>query len=537
MYLFARDLTGRPLAAFFAGLAFAYAPYRLGQFSHLQVLSSYWMPLTLLGFRRFIAGGRVRALAGGAAALVMQNLSCGYYLLFFSPFAAAYCLYEMAVRRRLADWRRWMHLAVAAVTVILLSWPFISPYLQLREQHGLGVRNAGEIELFSADAYAFATIAPNSRLLGEARAGYFSPEGEGFVGFTIFGIALLATAWGVGRIVREMPWSAMRDWQILATALTAIVALASAAVVVTIFVNGAIDLSVAGRRQIYRNATTPLMYAAVSFVIFAALRAVAMRRRVAERHDGFGFFLVAALAAALLAMGPTLHALGRGLGDGPYAWLLAYVPGFDGLRVPARFLMLVALFVAALAGLGAALILRVPVKGVGHAIIGAAAIGVLAESWVAPIDMNTPVLPEHLRLPAPPASGRRLPPIYAQVRDLSGDPVLVEFPFGDPAYDILAAFHAGHHRRPLVNGYSGFFPPSYTERAAALRHAPDEPDRGAAALKASGATHVVVHLNAYPDNRGQRIVEWLLSLGATPVSQDNADRLFALPAAAAARVP
>ena len=60
MYLFVRDITGRPLAAFLAGLAFAYAPYRLGQFPHLQVMSIGWMPLALLGLRRFFSTGRTQ---------------------------------------------------------------------------------------------------------------------------------------------------------------------------------------------------------------------------------------------------------------------------------------------------------------------------------------------------------------------------------------------------------------------------------------------------------------------------------------------
>ena len=52
-YLFVRELTGNPRAAFVAGLLFAFAPYRLPQSSHLQVLSSQWMPFALYGFRRF----------------------------------------------------------------------------------------------------------------------------------------------------------------------------------------------------------------------------------------------------------------------------------------------------------------------------------------------------------------------------------------------------------------------------------------------------------------------------------------------------
>ncbi|HMB80700.1 MAG TPA: hypothetical protein VKI43_11565, partial [Vicinamibacterales bacterium] len=113
MYLLVRELTGQPLAAFLAGLACAFAPYRFDQYSHLEVLSSQWMPFALHGFRRFFVTRRLRALAGGALALLAQGLSCGYYLAYFTPFAVAYCLYEMAVRGMLGNVRTWRALVIA----------------------------------------------------------------------------------------------------------------------------------------------------------------------------------------------------------------------------------------------------------------------------------------------------------------------------------------------------------------------------------------------------------------------------------------
>jgi hypothetical protein len=77
-----------------AGLLFAFAPYRIAQASHLAVLSAQWMPFALWGLRRYLVTRRRRPLAGAAAALVVQNLSCGYYLLYFSPFAAMYAVWE-----------------------------------------------------------------------------------------------------------------------------------------------------------------------------------------------------------------------------------------------------------------------------------------------------------------------------------------------------------------------------------------------------------------------------------------------------------
>ena len=100
-----------------------------------------------------------------------------------------------------------------------------------------------------------------------------------------------------------------------------------------------------------------------SLAVTMLVAAMAGRDETTRSHSAVGYFAIAALAAALLALGPEIQALGRRVGAGPYLWLFEYVPGFDGLRVPARYLMLVALFLSVLAGIGAAslLTLRWPV--------------------------------------------------------------------------------------------------------------------------------------------------------------------------------
>jgi len=74
MFLFARELTGSVAAAFAAGLAFAFTPYRVASIPHLQVLSAAWMPFVLYGLRRHFTTGAVAPLAGASAAWLVQNL-------------------------------------------------------------------------------------------------------------------------------------------------------------------------------------------------------------------------------------------------------------------------------------------------------------------------------------------------------------------------------------------------------------------------------------------------------------------------------
>ena len=84
MYLLARDLTGRRDAAVLAALAFMWCPNRAPQVTHLQVLMNGWMPIALWALHRYFATGSRRALAGFAAAFVVQGLSNGYFLFFLA---------------------------------------------------------------------------------------------------------------------------------------------------------------------------------------------------------------------------------------------------------------------------------------------------------------------------------------------------------------------------------------------------------------------------------------------------------------------
>ena len=60
-YILGRELTGRRAAAWIAGLAYAFAPYRMSQIAHLQVLASFWMPLALAALHRCTRGIAGRA--------------------------------------------------------------------------------------------------------------------------------------------------------------------------------------------------------------------------------------------------------------------------------------------------------------------------------------------------------------------------------------------------------------------------------------------------------------------------------------------
>ena len=527
MYLLVRELTGRRAAAFVAGVAFAWAPYRISQYAHLQVLSSYWMPFALLGLRRYFVTRRAKPLAGAAAALTLQNLSCGYYMLFFGPFAGLYAIYEIAHRRLWRDWRMWRSLGLAAIAVIVCTWPFIAPYLEVRRGGDVGVRSFEELIQFSADTHAYATTSSFSRLWGDRVAALPRGEGDGFPGFTILALAGIAGVWAVRRGFRAAGWSADRPWQRAAAVAIATLLAVDIAALLVMFVRGALPFMVNGRP--FRN-TDSLLLALLLLPVLAIAIVPAWRRAIGELHraSAAGFFIDGTIVAVLLTLGPRIQAGGAMLGTGPYYWLWQYVPGFDGVRAPARFLMIVVLFLAVLAGLGiAALLARWPKMSRG--LVVAATAGILAECWMVPMPTNVRMPLRFYELtPRQLLMGDHVSPIYQYVKQATGKFTLIEFPFGEPAYEILATFYAGYHRKPIVNGFSGFFPEGYLRRSTFLQYVPFDLDAATKALSTTGATHALLHDAAFPDGRGNEIAAWLESTGALMVMKYGTDRLYQL---------
>jgi hypothetical protein len=569
MFLLVRDLTGRPAAAFVAGLAYAFAPYRLSQLSHLQVLSSQWMPFAIWGFwrcfqsyghggtedtggaegtappegrnlhheeneanevpafpslssRGWLERSRARPLALGTAALAIQGLSCGYYLVFFPPFVAAWSLYEMARRKLLRNWRLWRALAAAAIAAAIVSWPFVSPYLELRRQGTLGERTYREVVLFSADTWAFGTAPIFSRVLGPFLRALPEGEGYGFPGLAIAALALVGVASGVrrgmARARTDLEPAGARRWRL---ALSALLALDLIALLV---------LFVGGRTRLVDPGGGALLIAAGVLIAALLWRSPAARRFARSRPESLvGVAAAGALATALLALGPEMSAGGEPIGAGPYLLFHELMPGADAIRVPARFFMLMALFLAILAGYGAAALLARRDRA-GAAIVAAAAVVMLAESWMAPLRMSAPLAP----VPGFHTSADRidtaaaLSPIYQRLRGASGRVVVIEFPYANLPYDMLATYYAGYHRKPLINGFSGFFPESYLWRANFLSGIPSDFEAATRALRATGATHAVVHEAAFVGDRGSRISNWLRSIGARPIVTRGDDLLFEL---------
>ncbi len=526
MFLLVRELTGNPRAAFVAGLFFAFVPYRISQTPHVQVLSSQWMPLALYAFRRYFETGRTRALAGAVAALLLQQLSCGYYLVFFTPLVAVYLAWEISARRKWRDWRLLASLGVAALVDLALAWPFVAPYLEVRALD-FAPRGVAEVQRFSADLFGYLAAHETNRVWGGRIAAFAKPENDLFPGVLPVATAAIAMV-----LFARARWRAIRDvsdvaprWVIRVLLLAA--ALATAAIVAVV-ATGGFRLRAAGMTLLQLREIDRAIL--VLLVALAGVLIVSRRARVAlspSRDLHLPAFLLL-LGAVVLSLGPVPAAGGEPLGFiGPYSWLYQLIPGFDGLRVPARFAMVAYVFLAVLGGYGLA---AVDALRYGRIALVATAVLFLLEATAAPIRLNASshepgVAPPPARVQ--PASAA--PPVYKVLERLPSNTVVVEFPFGHDTWELRYVFYSSLHLHRLLNGYSGGFPRQYVEHDAVLARPGRDPAAAWAALRRAAVTHVVVHRGAYLAGNGQEPIAWLVENGARHLGSYGTDELFEMP--------
>jgi len=588
-YLFVREVTGNPRAAFVAGVIYAFAPYRVPQFAHLQVISSQWMPFALYGLRRYFDAYAVQSsvrlqpdttyrwqtympLLGAAAALIAQNLSSGYFLFFFSPICAAYVVFEIATRRLWRDARVWIAVSATAAAVTLLTLPFLWPYLELRRL-GFPKRALSEVVTYSADFYSYWTAPPESHVWGRAMRAFPKHEGDLFPTLTglilaVIGLAAsMRSAWMrsagstkqdpayVHDVRRAGPalwtrqhevrragpalWTRRHEVRRAGPALWTRQRQTVVYVVLGIFVvYTMLLLLVFTGTRIDSLGPLPIRVRGIGRPALVLTLAAAVLLGVSPRARSFArawlgtvaaFAFLAAGVAFVLSLGPEIRTNGRLIGStGPYALLYSHVPGFDGLRVPARYAMIVILFLATAAGFGADVLERRVRRG--GAVAAILALLVLSEAFAAPIVTNGSSAESGYAAPPPRVyTGGQIPPVYRFLKTLPAPgTVLVEFPFGEWGYELRYMFYSTNHWHPLLNGYSGTFPLSYSLRGALLRHPADSPDLAWKGLLEDGATHAVVHESLYKDDEGAAIGRWLAERGATLVSDTDGDKVFAL---------
>ena len=220
--------------------------------------------------------------------------------------------------------------------------------------------------------------------------------------------------------------------------------------------------------------------------------ATAQRGGLTRRHV-VALYAAIGLVAFLLSLGPEPTAWGtRLLASGPYDWLLAIIPGLDGLRVPARIAMIVSLALAVLAAVGMLAIFGWLSRSAGAVAWVLFVVAILAEGYRGP--MPCPTFEPQTQTDDYLAYEwlRRSPP---------GGVLALPMQEHDTTHTLRFQFATLQHRHPMVNGFSGYRSPldDYLRGSRSpLFHVEDLPEvlRG---LRALGVQYIVVHASRYGD--------------------------------------
>ena len=394
--LLVRRLTGNAGAAIAAGFVFAFAPYRIDHYAHLQLQQTQFIPLALWAFHRLLDEGRPRDGVLLGLFTACQMLSCMYYGIFLIPYMAVVCG-TMLIASRSMPRRRLIALALAAAIVIVAMIPVGRAYLAASKV--VGERARHEVATNSATWRNYLAPPEANAVYGSVFARFQDPERRLFPGFVAIALALVGALAPRQTTKETKPIGLVGDGAVRLSYVLGLVL--------------AVDVSLGFNGLIY-----------------------------------------------------------RGLYD--------YFLPFKALRVPARMGLMVSFSLAVLAGYGADRIARLlRSASARRAFLTLAGVLMLIEYASTPLPLWTAPL-------QPPES-------YADlVRDAGDSPtsVIFEFPTGaleDPEYLYYSTFHW----QSLVNGYSGFFPPSYVALVNAVQHFPDEASLNV--IRSHGARYLVVH--------------------------------------------
>jgi hypothetical protein len=492
MFRLTRTLTGSDGAAWVAGVAFAFVPFRFHLLSHLHYLFAGWLPLLLEAFVLFARGRSWRRAAWLGAAFLMNALTClTWFIMALVPLGLTGLFYlwrEPALRREREFWVR-SAVALGAASLALL--PFLLPYYWVSEMYGL-----------KWQPWEFAHNSPSLMhwFVAEARNKLWAKMGAhvGGGGHRLFP-GLLAPLLAVAAVrlrsaecglrIRETasadPQSAVRTPHWIGVALEALIV---AAAVVAVLALGYEDVSLRpfGVQLLRTGHETPRLALYLIVALLAARVGLALWRRGGVRGETVTRREAGAAEALGVGLIWTVWGFVSSLGANVFLnrWLHEHVLLFQSLRFPSRWAMICYVGLSLLAGVGAlAVARRVRVRKLVFVLAVAA---LLFELRAFPLEFSRgEVEPDALalRLKETPMRGG-----------------LVELPSEQGVERHRYMLRAADHGRPLVNATASFISPTTFEINRATRDGAPRADF-LDLLESIPASYLVIHNAAVPDEQ------------------------------------
>ena len=157
-YFLLRYLTGSRVGALCGGIVYAFCPYVFSHLSHIQLLMTGGIPLSMLMLHRLVdAGGASRVSRKSVAlglALAAQALSCAYYGVFAGLMVGFGTLLLATTRGLWRSRQYWLSIAIAAVTSLVIVGPLFVPFKMVQAESGFG-RSVADTARWAAKPHGY----------------------------------------------------------------------------------------------------------------------------------------------------------------------------------------------------------------------------------------------------------------------------------------------------------------------------------------------------------------------------------------------
>ncbi|MBN1272404.1 MAG: hypothetical protein JXB26_09040 [Candidatus Aminicenantes bacterium] len=472
MFLLVRRLTGHLLASVAAGTMFAFNTFMIHHITHLQLLSAGLIPLCFLYLHKFFEDRTWKTSFLFAFFFMLQALACVYYGLFLVSIflvvlPAFFILFSKNLNPRFLL-RFFPPLAAAGGIVLLFSLPYVSLIKAFHFERPLAE---------GADLVNYLGTNPQNILLSR----WLTPLGT-HEHFLLPGLAVLVLAGFLIIKKRKLYFHLPKGVRIIFWAIAAFSLLTVAAVRLTggfSWKAGFLSLSA---HNVAKQAL--IVFIPAVLYLFCSFFAFVFRKKEESRENRYFFvYLLLSVWALLLSLGKNFTFLGDSTSVMPMPFRLMYhvVPGFKGIRVPARYAVFVIFALVVLAAYGIKLLWDRIGSHRGKII---AAVGLLLF-----INLEYLTIPQRInRVPVK----NDIPPTYTWLREQPGDFAVAELPFQKPVgHEAGYMYFSIYHGKKIVNGYSGFIPPASDYLRQIFTGFPSM--AGMDILRTFGVKYIVIH--------------------------------------------
>ena len=487
MFILVRYLTGDSRAGIVSGAIFAFSAYHLDHIPQLQLLSSGLFIFCFYYLLRYFKEKKTKDSLLFSTFFLLQALACIYYGLFLISVLIIVIPFLILCHRKEITRSFLLRLIfpLLAASGVLLA--FSLPYISLLKFYGFS-RGLAE----GADLSNYFGVPKNNVVLGKILSPMGKPEGFFFPGifaYLFMGIFIFKNRKFSHHLPKILRWF---FYTIIGTSLISVLA---------ILATGGFSFNI-GVVHISANGLLKpalLFFSAVTaFILISFLYSLFKNQnRESENFSHLYLPIIVFLWTLFLSFGKAFSFFGQVETrlPLPFTWFYKLVPGFSGIRAPSRYGIFVLFAVGVMAGYGCHLFL---LKFKRQKMVILALIFVM-------ILMNIEYLSIPQRIRSVPVKGD-IPPTYRWLQEQRGDFALLEYPFfARVGWESVYMYFSTFHRKKIVNGYSGFLPPSYFFLREAFESFPSSSTMDI--LKFLGVKYLVVHTRMLNEQRIKTLME------------------------------